>query len=463
MSIEKYNRRDDRIIGKIVFSATVTNQSPMLISKGEGEVSDAEAMLVDGKPYIPASSFAGALRSFCKMYDVGTNKQESFNQYWGSEVKKGDKITYQSHLNLEDLICANDAKLTIRDGVRIDYATGTAEPKGKYDYQLVEPGATFALYGEVTIRKGMDEDYFKIMTATLEDIIKHEDFRVGALTSFGFGKLEIKNWKTATFNFGETGNETEAKKWFEFLQTKKWNKLTSSNGIKKFEIQTESIFRLQAQFKLKSALIIGAYNEDASKPDKSHLMSNGKPVITAKSVKGALRHRAVKILNTLELPTASLNDFMGWVDDKGKGNKAQKSRIRIEESELKGVKTMIQNRIRIDRFTGGVMSGALFNSEPVWKNSDDTFELLFTIRRYEKWEAALLLHLLKDLWTEDLAIGGEKNVGRGILQGQGATIEWNGKKATISREGDSPVKLTGDVEALKEFNEALLTLNSETV
>ncbi|MCW5907196.1 MAG: hypothetical protein KIS94_05015 [Chitinophagales bacterium] len=457
-----YSRRDDRIIGKIVFSATVTNQSPMLIGKGEGEISDAEVMLIDGKPYIPASSFAGALRSFCKIYGVGTSEQESFNQFWGSEIKKGDKVTYQSHLNLEDLICAKDATLTIRDGVRIDYATGTAEPKGKYDYQLVEPGATFTLYGEVTIRNSMDADYFKKMTATLEDITKHEDFRVGALTSFGFGKLKVNDWKIAVFNFGETGNKTEAKKWFEFLQTKKWDDSGATSNTQKFVINSGKTFRLKAQFKLKSALIIGAYNEDAAKPDKSHLMSNGKPVITAKSIKGALRHRAVKILNTLGLPIDSLNGFMGWVDDKGKSDKAQKSRLRIEESELKGVTAMMQNRIRIDRFTGGLMSGALFNSEPVWRNSEDTFELAFIIRNYQKWEAALLLHLLKDLWTEDLAIGGEKNVGRGILQGQSATITWGSKTATIARDGDSPVKLTGNMKDLKEFNEAL-TLKHETV
>ncbi|MBK9270722.1 MAG: hypothetical protein IPM48_03925 [Saprospiraceae bacterium] len=452
MSSEKYNRHNDRIIGKIVFSAVLSNKSPMLIGKGEGEVSDAEVMLLHGKPYIPASSLGGVLRSFCETFKLGTADQNSFNQYWGSEIKNGDKITFHSHLNLENLICVNNPKLNIRDGVRIDYATGTTEPKGKYDYQMVEPGATFTLYGEVTIRNGMNAEYFKKMTATLEDAIKHEDFRIGALTGFGFGKLEVKDWKTATFNFGENGNEKEAKKWFDFIRTRKWDEAAI---IEKFKIEDTNTFQLKAQFKLKSALIIGSYNEDASKPDKSHLMSNGKHIITAKSIKGALRHRAIKIFNTLGFPIDSLNDFMGWVDDKGKRYKAQKSRLCIDESELKGVTAMMQNRIRIDRFTGGVMSGALFNSEPVWRNGDVPFELIFTIRNYKNWEAALLLHLLKDLWTEDLAVGGEKNVGRGILQGQKASVEWDGKTATIDIK-DNGISITGHKdELIKDFNEAL--------
>src|SRR5690606_26085105 len=99
--------------------------------------------------------------------------------------------TYQSHFSLDDLCAENNVnnKISVRDGVRINYSTGTAQEKGKYDYQLVEPGAVFKLCGEVTIRHGMDDQYCQKMVATIRAIIENDNFRVGALTSFGFGKL----------------------------------------------------------------------------------------------------------------------------------------------------------------------------------------------------------------------------------------------------------------------------------
>jgi CRISPR/Cas system CSM-associated protein Csm3 (group 7 of RAMP superfamily) len=76
------------------------------------------------------------------------------------------------------------------------------------------------------------------------------------------------------------------------------------------------------------------------------------------------------------------------------------------------------------------------------------------------YEVGLLLLLLKDLWTGDLALGGESSVGRGRLKGKkadlahhsaGACQKWqivaNGKKLTIE----------GDRDALERFVTALNT------
>jgi len=47
-------------------------------------------------------------------------------------------------------------------------------------------------------------------------------------------------------------------------------------------------------------------------------------------------------------------------------------------------------------------------------------------------EVGLLLLILKDLWTEDLPIGGEKNVGRGLLKGKRLVISYKDLNVVIN-------------------------------
>jgi len=95
----------------------------------------------------------------------------------------------------------------------------------------------------------------------------------------------------------------------------------------------------------------------------------------------------------------------------------------------------IQNRIRQDRFTGGVQDGALFNEMPAWPvpGGGSTLTLTLTLdgarpgkdapedaprsRPPEPHEVDLLLQVYHDLWSGDLPIGGGVNVGRGVVRG----------------------------------------------
>jgi len=47
------------------------------------------------------------------------------------------------------------------------------------------------------------------------------------------------------------------------------------------------------------------------------------------------------------------------------------------------------------------------------------------VRNCSEAEAGLMLLVLKDLWTGDLAIGGEKGIGRGVFNGIAAFIKYN--------------------------------------
>ncbi len=86
--------KEHRIIGKIILHATLTNQTPVLIGKGEGETTDVEMMrLPDGQPYIPASSIAGCLHQQFITRELALDKaqkklEKQAMMFWGSESTK---------------------------------------------------------------------------------------------------------------------------------------------------------------------------------------------------------------------------------------------------------------------------------------------------------------------------------------------------------------------------------------
>lgn len=81
-----------------------------------------------------------------------------------------------------------------------------------------------------------------------------------------------------------------------------------------------------------------------------------------------------------------------------------------------------------------------------------------TIRDYKPHEAGLMLLVLKDLWTGDLVVGGEKAIGRGVFEGESATISFDGEKIELQK-GVAPLtgadnekkKLQGCVDALVAY------------
>ncbi|MCW5925083.1 MAG: hypothetical protein KIS77_22395 [Saprospiraceae bacterium] len=427
------NRYDDRVIGKVILRATLTNESPLLIGRGGGDAVDIEVMrLPDGKPYIPASSIAGCLRSF-------SGGQDGY--FWGKtgrneKTGKSELHPLQSHIRFDDLIPEspyNPKDIVMRDGVKIDHEKGTAEDKKKYDYQIVEPGLNFPFRAEITLRASMEtgwEDFVKGIKASIES----PHFRIGANTNTGFGKVTCTGFQAFHFQFPE-----KAEEWFEYL-----DKSTISIPEMAIEAMPKQLgkgsFSIEATFRLKSSLMIGAYGINGNEPDKSQLKSRKQHVLPGKSIRGAIRHRAVKIWKIMGSDEAAPFDLFGHVSE---DEKTQiRSRLRVEEFQFQEeeVEPMVQNRIRIDRFTGGVIDGELFNSEPVWTTGREQIKLTFTILKgATEEEKKLLLMLLKDLWLEDLAIGGEKNVGRGILMGLSAEVWNDGQKVAIfQRKGQGP-------------------------
>ena len=101
---------------------------------------------------------------------------------------------------------------------------------------------------------------------------------------------------------------------------------------------------------------------------------------------------------------------------------------------------MKQTRNRIDRFTGGTIDSALFDSEPIWQVENPKEGILsfeVNVQNCVEDEAGLMFVLLRDLWMGKLTFGGEASIGRGRLRGVRAEVIYNGETYTFENEYDA--------------------------
>ena len=137
------------------------------------------------------------------------------------------------------------------------------------------------------------------------------------------------------------------------------------------------------------------------------------------------------------------------------GTTAARGRFIVEETVV-DAEMHTQMRSRIDRFTGGTIPSALFSTAPVWREKDGgrSVTLRFGVRQASEQEAGLCVLLLKDLWLGRAAIGGEKSIGRGTLEGLHAVIRYHGRCYELTQgqsfAADTVQTLQGYVTALCE-------------
>jgi len=433
--------------------------SPLHIGSGSDKRSDMDVLLDENdQPYIPATSFIGVLKRSLELKDSDKqNYKNDIDNFWGY-IK--DKDGRQSCFCCSDLVCSNKSpEIVIRDGIKINDKTGIVEDKGKYDYEIVERGSDFDLNMEFTFTDS-DEQFVKKMVSTIYAELIKNNIKIGAKTNNGFGEIQLdKNNETAIriFDFSQKQDV------YDWLVNKGLNSkiISKDQTLKKlgepFEIVNSSRLVIDAFLKLKNSIIIRSYSNIPEMPDSTHIKSLDNWVLTGSTIKGAIRARANRIVNTLGKSEEIIQQLFGHVDDKNRSKNAIKGRLLVKETVLPEYIAEQQTRIKIDRFTGGTINAALFDSMPLFINSNDkALKIEIIVENCKDSWAGLLLLVLKDLWTGDLAIGGEKNIGRGVFEGVVATVNYNNSLIKIDKD------FANITEKDKELLESYVTaLNQE--
>jgi CRISPR/Cas system CSM-associated protein Csm3 (group 7 of RAMP superfamily) len=407
---------------------------------------------VEGKALIPGTSIAGALRNYLRERLHGYHTPEPDNPdspiAWLFGPTRGSKKDMDQSLLIVDDALASVQLTTLRDGVRIDPATGTARVEtievdgkerlagAKFDMDFLEEGSTFDLHFEVLItEKHTAEDILPYLVTALQGL-ENGEIRLGARKRRGFGQCRVSSWRVSRFRIAE-----EAPELLAWLETPPTHHRPDADAGKIAGILGDPVtadvrdyLDISATFNLdrSSILIRSGFGEADTGPDVEHLHAGNaqdgsrKPVISGTSWAGVIRHRALRIAKTLADDDARaerlVNELFGWMP-KGRNEGGQASRVTTDETEIINGQTLYQTRVRIDRFTGGAYDGALFDEAPVYGKRDTAVGFHLHVRDPKSEEVGLLLLVLKDLWTRDLPVGGEIAVGRGRLLGFEATVE----------------------------------------
>ena len=395
----------------------------------------------DGKPFIPGASIAGAARSYLARNRLNW---EEFSHPDG--IKKEPKVLKRlfggadsddtmSALIVADAVCASkEAKTFIRDGVRVQAESGSAAEGAKFDVEVVERGTEFELEFVCIIRNGDNQSELKELFFALLHGFKEGEIRLGARTGRGYGSGQVESWKLRDLQMND---EQHVMAW---LSGDVWSTNQGKKKLPPNPLTTDqrTFFRIEADFRLRTSLLIRSTSADPKDPDMTHLHSNGKPVIPGTSFAGAFRQRAALIANALKWKTHKNDEdpvceLFGPIHKQDNKNQQTKqtdlwaSRVTIEEHLVENVKPQWQDRVAIDRFTGGSLQSALFNEKPVYPchiNSEPVtnVRLRLTLEEPEKAEIGLLLLTLRDFWYGHAALGGETSNGRGTLQGVTAKL-----------------------------------------
>jgi CRISPR/Cas system CSM-associated protein Csm3 (group 7 of RAMP superfamily) len=466
---QRLTRRQQRLVQKrIIIRGVLELETPTCLSSGDAEADTDLPLLrdtIENKALLLGSSIAGALRSYLESHMSDT-------QLFGGNRRQDQGA--QSPLMVEDALSQQVMATELRDGVKIDAATGTASDKAKYDLELLQAGTNFDLGFELLVNQETEKQLKQELAIALNGLEKGH-IPLGMKKRRGFGQCHVKQWQVWEFNLT---NDIERQAWLLFEHQQRFlhanvrihENIANAFGITTTNHQPAQTCSIEATFTLASPLLIRSGQHDQSKaPDVVHLKSkrsNGsQPIISGTSLAGVLRHRAVKIINTLGLDESIAQEIFGYEPDYAKKQSATKqgkaSRLTVGESVIENAEELVQNRIAIDRFTGGALDGALFSEQPVCPSPQTQVKLKFQLKQATDSEVGLLLLLLKELWTGDLSIGGGRSIGRGRLQGKSATISYSGTSYKICQDqSDQPLTIDNP-DALEAFVTAFALQKSQ--
>lgn len=396
----------NNIVRRIYYKGDLELKSPLIVGSGNTDHADIEIIRGwDGTPYIPATSFAGVLRSECN----STTAKTLF----------GDIDTEQSLLIFHDLYPKSNLKISKRDGVRLDFETRLAVDKSKYDYEIIEKGS-FDVKIELVVWSNHDGETYIEDVENLLSKLSRGQLRFGAKTSRGFGDARINNVKKLTLDMTK---KQDMEKWIDFS----WDMVTDPFVPREVALDN-NIDKISAEFEVEHSILIRSNpdNINASE-DFRHISRGNEHVIPGTSFSGALRHSVYNLLDELQYSNREqiIEEIFGKViEDKNISyrDRAKPSNIIISESVITGGKGLIYTRNKVDRFSGAVVKGALFTSNAYYKGH---FRVDILLKKACHGYLDIILMALKEIGSGIHPVGGETSVGRGVLKMK--SIEVNGQ------------------------------------
>lgn len=449
---------------RVFIRGTLMLETPAHLGNGDAEgLTDIPLLRdpVDGRPLLTGASIAGALRNYLREVQLGYGKNEARNgatlaeQIFGHLLE--DEASVQSWLIVDDVL-GTQAGIELRDSVSIQPTTRTARAGKKFDVELLAAGTTFDLSFELLLTE-KNAGLLGALAVALEGF-QQGKIGLGYRKRRGFGQCRVSVWTIRRYKVttpaGLIGWLTD-----DSSQAETTTDIVQFLGAQQALPDARQALILSAIFKLDSSVLIRSGSGSGSAPDMVHLRSrrgaDTVPILSGTSLAGAIRARALRIANTMApaggatLVESMFGKYIADNQDQPTG-----SRVLVKEAVIKQAlqPELVQSRVKIDRFTGGAYPQALFSEQPLFATGDTTAAIILELRNPQPAEVGLLLMVLKDLWTGDLALGGESSVGRGRLSGVRADLVYAGK-SWVFEQKDDRVDVTGELDDLNVCVKAL--------
>lgn len=450
-----------------------TTTNPELDS-GNGLIEvNSVAMDVDGKPCIPGSSLKGSLRAWVEKHAYneklpidllfgkeplqksGAGEIEDVDQGMGGKAEFFDARVEFPRGDLESCLpyWNSDRQTYVETSVAIDRVTQTALDKHLVHNEIVPPGVTFKVV--VTGPLGDEEENVALLLAAMQGFNDPlESVTIGANTASGYGCMRWELDSINTFGVSEAVAwlaQTDKPMMFDAMRLvtpAERNRMVKlgQKMIKKsrsFEKYCDICIKFDGPFLVndpptktereKKKTVKESVDEPSQIPDHKPLRDVlGHPSLPSKSLRGALRAQAERIVRTLGEhccnPINPCEPIYHKQDLKNLcsvcrlfGAPGWKTPLQVTNFEFVAgsAADLHQDFVAIDRFTGGAKDQAKFDANYIYAPSYAGTLNLDENRLEEKFakEAKGLLALvLRDLQDGDICLGFGRAKGYGTCR-----------------------------------------------
>lgn len=459
--------RDPGGVRPIVARWTITSdlflETATHFGGGTGDVADM-VLIRDActdAPLLPGTSIAGAIRSHLADVLGGYRSPEDPRVASLFGGARGDDLGQQSPLIVFDSRLPDQHAPEIRDGVQIDATRGVAEDGKKFDLEVLPAGTCFPVRFDLVVSQGEQESELLALLIAALDGLSCGDIALGARRSRGLGAVRCKKWKVKRYDLSSRDG------WLGWLLTD--SDVPSPEGsseaadvreacehalgraLPRMRDQRRRVL-VDLEIKATGDVLVRSVAAVPDGPDAVHIRSAGRSVLPGTSLAGVLRKQAMRIARVVR---AQKGDADQWVErlfgprkesvEDADNRALHASRLRVSEGILEEGTRSRPSRIRIDRFTQGVVPGALFDEEP---EHGGRVRLRLELREPASGELGLVLLVLKDLLTGEIAVGGTSAVGRGRFNGAATMHTEDGRKIRLNpnEQADPAV-----AQAINEF------------
>lgn len=402
---------------------------PMGAQEGSNDAGRYAAIVRDhqGLPYIPATTIKGVMRRLAEDYFADDAVIDAlFGTIKGSKSGSGamGKLLFRAGLCRGDLPRTDAmpfAKEAVGKGAyiaahtAIDGASGVAEDHKLFMQEMVPPGVGFAVSMTLLDFGHREEASLRALTELLA-IAMRDGLSLGKSQADGQGQMAISEVSIKHLRLGPDGMLKEAKK--DVVRA------ASTDVARLSAVQTHAFeFECAMPFAVVDSSVKGAGREQARKSGTVQVaaqkLRDGMPLVHGSSIAGVLRARAVWLSRLMAL-NGKLPPESPVVEELF-GTSAWKALVEIRNLKVSEAREEKITSLRVDRFTGAPVFGALYTTA-AFTGVRLSFTLTLKSRpplEISEQAKALFARLVEDIRENGLQLGHGTNKGFGWFKSIG--------------------------------------------